>query len=199
VVVEQMPELVYRVAPLYPNEIKPEGEEQAVIFRILVGVEGDVKKVQFEQRCGIFELDRAAKKAVFWWLYSPALQNRQPIAYWVTDTVLFNSDLNEGPRGRAVVIAEGKGEYPELTHKAVPEYSKLAVIGGLKGKVTLRVLVDLKGEVKEVVIQKSSGYEVLDAAAVEAAKKCRFKPGKIKGTPFQCWVSFNYNFVLTGN
>lgn len=85
---------------------------------------------------------------------------------------------------------------PELIHKEVPAYPRLARQAQLDGTVHVRVLVLENGSVKNVMIEKSSGITSLDDAAVKAAYKCTFKPGIQNGRPVKVWVSFPFVFEL---
>lgn len=87
--------------------------------------------------------------------------------------------------------------YPEMIYQEKPEYPRLAKQAGIEGTVWVKVLVDKSGSARDALVAKSSGTASLDEAAVEAAKKCRFKPGIQNGQPVACWVTFNYDFKLT--
>jgi protein TonB len=89
--------------------------------------------------------------------------------------------------------------YPEIIHKEKPEYPRLAKQAGLEGVVTVQVLVNKEGGVRDVRIARSSGTASLDEAAEKAAYECKFKPGIQNGNPVYCWVSFNYDFKLTSS
>ncbi len=86
---------------------------------------------------------------------------------------------------------------PELIHKEVPEYPKMAKQAGLDGDVTLRVLVKKDGTVGDAKVQVSSNIASLDEAALRAVFKCTFKPAIQNGRPVNVWVSFPYEFSLT--
>lgn len=85
---------------------------------------------------------------------------------------------------------------PELIHKEVPAYPRLARQAQLDGTVHVRVLVLENGSVKKVMIEQSSGITSLDDAAEKAAYKCTFKPGIQNGRPVKVWVSFPFVFEL---
>jgi len=50
------------------------------------------------------------------------------------------------------------------------------------GTVLLRILVDASGRPAQIQIERSSGYERLDAAARKAAEKFLFRPHEVNGT-----------------
>ncbi len=59
-----------------------------------------------------------------------------------------------------------------------PAYPAIALRQGLQGQVMLRVQVTEDGIGETVIIERSSGYEILDESAVEAVKQWRFNPAK---------------------
>ena len=59
-----------------------------------------------------------------------------------------------------------------------PIYPAVAKEAGWEGVVVVRVLVKTNGSAGEVTVQKSSGYAILDKAAMEAVEQWRFKPAK---------------------
>ena len=57
-----------------------------------------------------------------------------------------------------------------------PKYPKLAERRGYEGLLKLELLILKSGIVKEVIIKKSTGFEILDKAGVNAAFKSKFNP-----------------------
>lgn len=76
-----------------------------------------------------------------------------------------------GPRGR---LAAAKAERKLATHVYYPE---AAVAAGIEGDVRLLVTLDDSGRIKQVEIADSSGYPILDQAAVRAAYAMGSVPG----------------------
>jgi len=62
-----------------------------------------------------------------------------------------------------------------------PYYPKVARRRGMQGNVVLQVSVGLHGEVLNVSIKQSSGYQILDEAAKEAIKQWQFQPAQRNG------------------
>lgn len=60
----------------------------------------------------------------------------------------------------------------------------------------VRVMVNKDGQVEEADLERTSGYEMLDRAAVEAVEKWRFAPGTINGEAAAMWVSIPVRFAL---
>ena len=57
-----------------------------------------------------------------------------------------------------------------------PEYPKLAIKKGYEGLLKLKIIILKNGKVKEVSIQKSTGFTILDKAGVKAALNSSFYP-----------------------
>ncbi|HET7931236.1 MAG TPA: energy transducer TonB [Rhodanobacteraceae bacterium] len=62
-----------------------------------------------------------------------------------------------------------------------PQYPIEAARQQQQGTVILDVTVNAEGVVTDVRVERSSGYRVLDRAAVEAARHWRFNPGIANG------------------
>ena len=86
--------------------------------------------------------------------------------------------------------------YPEMTYKAKPVYPEKAEKNKIKGVVYIKSLVDKDGTVVKSLIGKSSGSELLDKAALEAAGKCKFTPARQNDRPVATWVSYSVTFSL---
>jgi protein TonB len=67
-----------------------------------------------------------------------------------------------------------------------------------QGKVVLRVLVDAGGGAEAVNVQTSSGYDRLDAAALETVKQWKFVPARQGDKSVPAWVLVPISFSLEG-
>jgi len=85
---------------------------------------------------------------------------------------------------------------PEMVKSPPPVYPEAEKKAGTEGKVIIKALVDKTGKVVEVEVAKTSGYEALDKAAVEAAYQNEFKPAMQDGKPVAIWVAYKVNFKL---
>jgi protein TonB len=61
-----------------------------------------------------------------------------------------------------------------LSSRVDPIYPASAQRAGYEGTVLLEITVDTNGRAMEVHVTRSSGYDVLDAAAIQAVKQWRF-------------------------
>jgi len=84
-------------------------------------------------------------------------------------------------------------------HNPKPHYPAVAKRRGWQGKVLLRVKVSAQGLSDAVAVERSSGHEMLDDAAVEAVKNWRFIPAKRGNTPVASSVIVPIAFTLTNN
>ncbi|CAI8708692.1 energy transducer TonB [Pseudomonas sp. IT-P4] len=81
-------------------------------------------------------------------------------------------------------------------HNPAPEYPSQAMRRGWQGTVLLRVHVLASGKPGEIQIQKSSGRESLDDAALAAVKRWSFVPAKQGDTALDGWVSVPIDFKI---
>jgi len=77
-----------------------------------------------------------------------------------------------------------------------PEYPQMAQRRGWEGTVLLRVEVLPSGKPGQIQLQKSSGRDALDAAALAAVKRWSFVPAKQGDVPQAGWVSVPIDFKL---
>lgn len=77
-----------------------------------------------------------------------------------------------------------------------PAYPREAREARQQGTVILRVLVGIRGESREVIVETSSGAETLDAAAVAAARQWKFNPGITDGKPSEGAILVPVTFSL---
>lgn len=79
-----------------------------------------------------------------------------------------------------------------------PAYPLVARRMGYHGKVLLNVEVMAEGNVGQVLIYASSGYEVLDNSALQTVKSWRFNPARQAGRAVTKWFIVPINFSLEG-
>jgi periplasmic protein TonB len=71
--------------------------------------------------------------------------------------------------------------YPRALSPLQPEYPEAAAQEGIRGEVTLLLMVDERGAVKEVSVVRALPEGYFDAAAVAAFRIARFKPAQKDG------------------
>lgn len=77
-----------------------------------------------------------------------------------------------------------------------PPYPAAARRAGYEGAVIIRAHVQIDGSADRVEIKKSSGYAILDQAALEAVRKWRFVPAKRGNDNVAEWVEIPWTFKL---
>jgi protein TonB len=88
VYVEELPEAVTKVSPVYPDLAREAGVDGTVMVQALVGKDGKVKDTKVVKSVPM--LDAAAISAVKQWVFKPALSNNKPVAVWVAVPVKFS-------------------------------------------------------------------------------------------------------------
>ena len=88
VYVEELPEVITKVPPEYPDLARSAGVDGVVQLQALVGKDGKVKDVKVMK--GQEMLNASAVKAVRQWIFKPALSNNKPVAVWVAVPVRFS-------------------------------------------------------------------------------------------------------------
>lgn len=77
-----------------------------------------------------------------------------------------------------------------------PPYPLVARRMGYQGKVVLNVEVLAEGRAGEVKLQTSSGYDILDKAALQTVKTWKFSPATRFGQPVTQWFLVPIKFSL---
>ncbi|MBF0430966.1 MAG: energy transducer TonB [Fibrobacteria bacterium] len=84
---------------------------------------------------------------------------------------------------------------PKILKSVKPEYTSEMKDNGVSGKVKARVLVDVDGTAKKIIIVKDLGYGTRDSSII-AIKKMRFDPGTMNKNPVAVWIPLTFRFEL---
>src|SRR5574337_83099 len=90
----------------------------------------------------------------------------------------------------------GRFSAPNYGINPLPKYPLVAREKGYEGTVYLRVLVRADGRVERLTVDRSSGYEILDRAAIDSVKDWAFFPAKKGGKSVESWVLLPVKFAL---
>lgn len=90
-----------------------------------------------------------------------------------------------GPSFNASYFSNPEPDYPSQSRRLREQ-----------GLVKLRVYVTIEGRAGELALYKSSGYERLDKAALDAVRRWRFRPAQRAGMPVAGWVVVPIRFEL---
>ena len=97
-------------------------------------------------------------------------------------------------KSKPVYIAPSFGA--DYLHNPTPEYPNMARRRGEQGRVLLKVLVTLNGDAGNVVLEKSSGSNYLDEAALNAVKNWKFIPARSNNEAVSGYVTVPISFSL---
>jgi protein TonB len=95
----------------------------------------------------------------------------------------------------APAFAPPRFEADYLSNPA-PAYPSVSRARGEQGKVMLRVLVTAGGEPGEVLVHRSSGFDPLDRAALDAVRRWKFVPARLGEEAVTAWVQVPISFTL---
>ena len=84
-----------------------------------------------------------------------------------------------------------------LVHRPPPSYPEVARRLGQEGVVLLIIRVSAAGSVTGVEVVESSGFRLLDRAALDAVRKWRFRPATENGFPVAGTFEHPIRFRLT--
>lgn len=86
-------------------------------------------------------------------------------------------------------------ENPKIINWAKPKYPEIARKAMMEGTVIVKVLVGPDGSVLDAQILQGAN-PLLNRAALDAARKCKFLPGKQRNIPVKAWMALPFNFRL---
>jgi protein TonB len=86
---------------------------------------------------------------------------------------------------------------PKVVRSVAPVYPELAIRSELTGTVYVKIWVDKEGKPREVSVEKSD-QEILNDAAIAAAKQFLFTPAYMNSGPVSVWVTIPFRFRLAG-
>jgi protein TonB len=108
-------------------------------------------------------------------------------------TVAASSRLTAIPESVPSMTVLRKVEY---LYNPPPDYPPRARRLGLEGEVLIRIRVLPNGEPDELVLAQSSGYALLDQAAMKAVHTWRFRPARRGDEWIASWVEIPVRFRL---
>ena len=85
---------------------------------------------------------------------------------------------------------------PTYKYNVSPPYPLLARKRGYQGTVLLEVLVGKDGKAASIRLSKSSGYKMLDRAAIQGVEEWLFYPAKRGNEVCEMWVTIPVRFAL---
>lgn len=196
------PSLISAPKPVYPKEAKEAGIGGTISAEITIDETGRVIKVGemagpaalcdgsrndpriLAMRNSVAESMKEAK-------FYPAMKNGKPVKVTVWANQTFDPSEDADPSAPKRVVSVGM-----VTGKAIrmpkPEYPGAARAVRASGPVSVRVVIDEKGDV--FTAEAVSGHPLLRSAAVDVACDAKFSPTEIDGKLVRIAGVITYNF-----
>lgn len=99
----------------------------------------------------------------------------------------------EPPPPPPIVLPSSSAAYLD---NPAPPYPAASRQLGEAGRVVVRVFIGLEGTALQAQLAVSSGYDRLDAVALQTARRWRYVPGREAGIPKPMWFDVPIHFVL---
>lgn len=97
------------------------------------------------------------------------------------------------PAPAKVVLPSSDADY---LNNPKPPYPPMSKRMNEQGNVMVRIYIDADGLPQKAELQRTSGFERLDQAALAVVMKWRYVPGKRGGTPEAMWMGTTIKFIL---
>lgn len=120
---------------------------------------------------------------------TPAPASAEP----VTSASAAPAPSTEPPPPPPIVLPSSSAAY---LHNPAPPYPAVSRQLGEAGRVVVRVFIGLEGTALQAQLAVSSGYDRLDAVALQTARRWRYVPGREAGIPKPMWFEVPIHFVL---
>lgn len=208
----------------YPEEFRSAGVGGTVRVFFLIDADGNVARAVVDQSSGTPALDEAALRVAAVYRFKPALNRDTPVPVWVSFPIIFMTAESElavrtippavrtspdQPEGQVVppTIEAGPTFTPftvapailnrnDVVRSMAAEYPPLLREAGIGGTARLYFLIDAEGQVQDVRVDRSSGHQALDEAALRVARVYRFSPALNRDEPVPAWVAFPITFQV---
>lgn len=106
------------------------------------------------------------------------------------------ADLASAPTFTPFTVAPSILNREELLDAMREAYPPLLENAGVGGEVRVHFFIDAEGKVRDTRLALSSGYPLLDEAALAVADLYRFSPALNRNTRVPVWVSFPIRFEV---
>ncbi|MBO6825290.1 MAG: energy transducer TonB, partial [Sneathiella sp.] len=114
-------------------------------------------------------------------------------AQQVDKTVATENESASTDKGESLSTVVHDADY---RRKTPPVYPRRAYQLGQQGTVTLHALIDTNGKPDDLKVETSSGYRLLDKAALVAVASWEFEPRIENGRRVSSWVRVPVNFRI---
>lgn len=193
----------------YPPLLRDAGVAGSTTVFMFVDTTGAVQDVRIQVPSGQQPLDDAALRVAGTYRFDPARNGEEKVAVWVAFPIVFGNP--EPPRSPSMSELIGEDKEPQFTPFTVApsilnredvirameaEYPPELRDLGIGGTVRVYFLIDDQGSVARTILDRSSGNDVIDQAALKVATTYRFSPALNKDRQVPVWVSFPITFAV---
>ncbi len=208
----------------YPPLLRDAGIGGTAEVWVYVDADGTIQRTQINKTSGYDALDRAALQVVPTMRLSPALNRDEAVGAWLSIPVTFGPSASNttssieralpvGEERDVAVLPEGRTDdisrapvftpmtvrprivnASEVNQALTENYPPLLRDAGIGGTAHVWFFIDADGTVQKTQIQKSSGHDALDQAALRVAETIRLSPAENHGQPVAVWVSVPITF-----
>ncbi len=106
--------------------------------------------------------------------------------------------VNPNRGGLRLGLEDGPLRPPTAIEADVFEFPRSAWEDGIGGTTVLKIMIDIDGKVDSTIVLQSSGYPLLDSAAVANASKLLYRPAEQGGEPVPIWGRLPVIYPLPG-
>lgn len=172
--------------PAWPNDAVQTGTYGTLTLGILVSTEGDVEKARILVGTPSSELNSKGLAAVAHCSFYFPRTLAKPT--WMRFSFTWPQSELSAQRNRKASLTWSQCEYPKYPRESL-RYEQT-------GDVKMAFLIDVEGNVVEKKVSVSSGFALLDEAALKAIGACKFSPGLKDGTPEESWTEVLYRWTI---
>lgn len=189
--IDSVPRAILMGRPEYPFECRRNGITGTVMVDFIVGIDGSTMHIRAVDSPDD-RLSRAAVAAASKWLFTPGM--KKGAAVYTHMRIPIDFDLSESPGDRGKSLATLKPDHPPVVvFAAAPQYPPEFATKQVEGEVLVKFIVCPDGTTTEVTAVHSSDKR-LEAFALRAVERWRFKPGTKGGTPVYCSMEVPVDF-----
>lgn len=113
-----------------------------------------------------------------------------------TDSANAERAIDEAPAFTPFTVAPTLKNRDEVARALEREYPPMLRDAGIGGSVNVWLFIDEQGQVQDVRINKSSGFEALDDAALRVGSRMEFTPALNRDEKVVVWVSIPITFQV---
>lgn len=154
----------------YPDDARAAHREGTTLLSYTGTADGRLEGVRVVHSSGYLDLDDAAIRCVFQWRFDPVHDGINIGDHrW---SIAWTLDASGAAAGKSIGVP----------HDCLPYYPEEEAKAGIEGKTTVHFTITEQGRVSSPYLEKTSGNDHLDRAAVQCVKHWRYRPALKDGS-----------------